>query len=110
MAWRAWPAVATRPRERLPVASCTQVQHCGAVLIKGPPQSGKTALLECLALHIKKQHQNADAIYINVNRLEGGGQLDDLLRQRLGATLAQLVHGPKSESGASPQLPTARYN
>ena len=66
----------------------------GYLLIEPPPpHSGKTSTLQLLSEWAAREHPRLDVVYINLS-LEGSSfQLDDVLRARLGGTLAEIIEG-----------------
>ena len=65
----------------------------GYLLIRAPPQSGKTSTLQLLLEWASRMHPSLDHVYINLS-LEGSNfQMDDVLRARLGGTLDELIKG-----------------
>ena len=65
----------------------------GYLLIRAPPQSGKTSTLQLLLEWAGRVHPSLDIAYINLS-LEGSNfQMDDVLRARLGGTLDEIIKG-----------------
>ena len=65
----------------------------GYLLIKAPPQSGKTSTLQLLSEWASREHPSLDVVYINLSHEESGFQMNDVLRARLGGTLDEIIKG-----------------
>lgn len=69
------------------------VGNHGYLLIKAPPQSGKTSTLQLLFEWAKSEHPNLEVVYINLAYEGSGFQLNDVFRARLGDTLDKIIAG-----------------
>ena len=69
------------------------VDDRGYLLIKAPPQSGKTSTLQLLSEWASREHPSLDIVYINLSHEESGFQMNDVLRARLGGTLDKIIKG-----------------
>ncbi|KAK9818173.1 hypothetical protein WJX72_008225 [[Myrmecia] bisecta] len=68
----------------------------GYLLIKAPPQSGKTSTLQLLMDWASREHPGLHVVYINLADERTGFQLNDVLQARLGGTLDDIINGGKS--------------
>ena len=65
----------------------------GYLLIRAPPQSGKTSTLQLLMEWAGREHPSLDVAYINLSLVGSNFQMDGVLRRRLGGTLDELIEG-----------------
>lgn len=79
------------------VATCEKLYQLvgdrGYLLIKAPPQSGKTSTLQLLMDWASKEHPGLRVVYINLADEMTGFQLNDVLQARLGGTLDDIIKG-----------------
>ena len=77
------------------------VDDRGCLLIKAPPQSGKTSTLQLLDEWASREHPGLDVVYINLSLEPSGFQMNDVLRARLGGTLDEIIKGECSTRACS---------
>ena len=79
------------------VATCEKLYQLvgdrGYLLIKAPPQSGKTSIVQLLMEWASKEHPGQRVVYINLADYMTGFQLNNVLRARLGGTLGDIIKG-----------------
>ena len=73
----------------------------GCLLIKAPPQSGKTSTLQLLDEWASREHPGLDVVYINLSLEPSGFQMNDVLRRHLGGTLNEIIKGECSTRACS---------
>ncbi|EIE18315.1 hypothetical protein COCSUDRAFT_68290 [Coccomyxa subellipsoidea C-169] len=82
------------------VATCEKLYQLvgdrGYLLIKAPPQSGKTSTLQLLMNWASKKDPYLRVVYINLADEMTGFQLNDVLRAQLGGTLDDIIKGGES--------------
>ena len=77
------------------------VDDRGCLLIKAPPQSGKTSTLQLLDEWASREHPGLDVVYINLSLEPSGFQMNDVLRRHLGGTLDEIITGECSARACS---------
>ena len=79
------------------VATCEELYQLvgdrGYLLIKAPPQSGKTSILQLLMEWASKEHPGLRVVYINLADYMTGFQLNNVLQAQLGGTLGDVIKG-----------------
>ena len=69
------------------------VKHRGYLLIKAPPQSGKTSTLQLLSHWAIREHPGLKVVYINLSHRRSGFCMNDVLEAHLEGTLEEIISG-----------------
>jgi hypothetical protein len=69
------------------------VKDRGYLLIKAPPQSGKTSTLQLLSNWAIREHPSLKVVYINLSHRRSSFRMNDVLEASLEGTLEEVISG-----------------